>query len=153
MREGYKSIEDILKEVSEDSGIPLSQVKDIWEHQKAYTEKKMEQKDVYAIFFPFIGTLSFNSKKFAKAIKGKPRKVYQKFIDKIEKLKEHYKYNESIYSNAHKKLTSVDRLAKHVVKEFNTEHAPEKAAFLTNEESWSVIEKHSNEAYEKRKKE
>lgn len=146
MKEGYKTIDEILKEVAKEEGISLKEVEDIWKHQESYAKKQMDKEGVYAIFLPFIGTLSLNTSQYSKEIKGRIRGLYKTIVNKVSKLKKHENYGE--YANAHKKTTGVKRLASKVIKDFETE--VEDSEVLTNSELWSIVSKYSNGVYSKK---
>ena len=86
-------------------------------------KKKMEEEDVYAIFIPFIGTLSLNVKQYIKEIKHKNRKFYKNFIEKVEKLLKHENYTK--YGNAHKKTTAIHRLVSYIIDTFDIDEDEE----------------------------
>ena len=146
MKEGYCSIEDILKEVGEEEGLTKAEVNDLWKHQKAYINKKQEEEEVYAIFIPFIGTLSLNVKQYALEIKHKNRSYYKNLTVKINSLKNDSNYKK--YSNAHKKVTGVHRLLKYITEKFKTEKTL-KEYILSYEKRWDIISKYSNNKLEK----
>lgn len=149
MKQGFKSIKDILLEVAEEEGLNRTEIKDIWNHQESYIKKKMEQEGVYAIFIPFLGTLSLNVKQFSKEIKGKSRSFYKDFIKKVKDLKNHKNYKK--YANAHKKVTGVNRLARYIISRYHTGIEVSKN-LIVHSKCWEIIEKYSNGVYEKRDK-
>ena len=61
MKEGFRDIQDILKEVGGEEGLNLAEMRDLWKHQKRYINKKQEDEATFAIFIPTIGTLSLNT--------------------------------------------------------------------------------------------
>lgn len=146
MKDGFKSIEDILDEVAEEEGLSRREIKDIYRHQKRYINKQMEKEDVYAIFIPFIGTLSLNVKQAEKEIRGKKRNVYSSFIKKVSKLKKHENYSE--YSNSHKRVTGVNRLARYIMNHYDTGVEKIKR-LIPHKKCWDVIEKYSNNKFTK----
>lgn len=148
MKEGFKSIEEILKEVGEEEGLSLTEMKDVWEHQKKYVEKQMNEEGVYAIFLPFIGTLCLNVKQFKKELRGKTREFYKDFIDKVEKLVNHENYKE--FSNPHKKVTGINKLTRYIVKNYETGIDRSKN-LIVRTKCWEIISKYSNKVFEKRK--
>lgn len=141
MEEGFKSIRDILKEVAEDEGMTWTEIEDVWIHQKKYIKNKMENKEVYAIFLPFIGTLSLNTKQYIKEIKYKNRKFYKNFINKVESLKKHDNYTK--YGNAHKKTTAIHRLVNYIINNFDIEEK-KKETLTIHKKCWDIISKYSN---------
>lgn len=147
MKEGFKSIDEILKEVAEDEGMTFEEVKDLWDHQKNYIKKQMDTEGVYAIFLPYIGTLSLNVKQFSKELTNKTRDTYRNFINKVAKLKDHEKYTK--FDNAHKKVTGVNRLARYIVNNYQTGIEISKK-LLAHNKCWNIITKYSNKGYEKR---
>jgi len=147
MKEGFKSVKEILKEVAEDEGMTWTEIEDVWLHQKSYIKKQMEEEEVYSILIPFIGTLSLNVKQYIKEIKHKNRKFYKNFIDKVEKLKLHEKYSK--YANSHKKTTGIHRLVKYIVKNFNVEDY-KKEYLATHRQCWDIISKYSNGVLKKK---
>lgn len=146
MKEGFRSIEDILIEVGEEEGMSFKEMNDIWEHQKKYIKKQMDSEEVYAILLPFIGTLSLNVKQFTKQLKGKTRSFYKNFISKVDKLQQHENYSE--FGNSHKRITGVNRLTRYIINKYNTEIIKSKRLLVHNK-CWSIIEKYSNGIYEK----
>jgi hypothetical protein len=148
MKEGFKTVEEILLEVAKEEGMTLKEVKDVWDHQKVYIKKKMEQENVYSIFLPSIGTLSLNVKQYTKEIKGKARSFYKDFINKVDNLVKHDNYSE--YKNAHKKITGVNRLARYIVAHYETGIAKSKK-ILEHKKCWEIISKYSNGAFKKNK--
>ena len=52
MEEGFKTIQEILKEVAEDEGMTKRQIKDLWSHHKSYIINQMKSPEVYAIHIP-----------------------------------------------------------------------------------------------------
>lgn len=147
MQEGFKSIKEILYEVAEEEGMSWTEIEDVWLHQKKYINKKMEEPDVYAIFLPFIGTLSLNIKQYIKGIKHKNRKFYKDFIEKVEKLKKHENFGK--YANAHKKSTAIHRLAAYIIDKFVVEEEKKKV-LVTHKKCWDLISKYSNGALKKK---
>lgn len=142
MKEGYKSIEDILKEVGEEEVMSQREMNDLWKHQKDYINKKQEEEGVYAIFVPFIGTLSLNVKQYTAEVRSKNKSYYKEFTDKINKLKSDIRYVK--YSNAHKKVTGVHRLIKYITEKFETEKNLRKWLASKTTERWELISKYSN---------
>lgn len=147
MREGFKSIKEILKEVAEDEGMTWTEIEDLWLHQKNYVKKQMEKEDVYAIFIPFIGTLSLNVKQYVKEIKHKNRKFYKNFINKVEKLKIHENYTK--YGNSHKKTTAIHRLVNYIIDKFEIEES-KKETLIIHKKCWDIISKYSNGVLKKK---
>ena len=147
MREGFKSIKEILKEVAEDERMTWTEIEDLWLHQKNYVKKQMEKEDVYAIFIPFIGTLSLNVKQLTAELKGKNKRKHKKIINKVENLKNHENYTK--YRNSHKKITGVNRLARYIISKYNTGLDRSKN-LLTRHKCWEIISKYSNGNFEKR---
>lgn len=141
MKEGFKSIKEILLEVSEDENMSYKEVQDLWIHQREYVKKKMTEDNVYAVYIPYIGTLSLNTAQFDREIKYKNRKVYKKFIDKVTKLKNNVKF--TVYGNSHKKTTSVTRLIKYLHKNFIIEYKNRKF-YSVHSKCWDIISKYSN---------
>lgn len=147
MKEGHKSIDDILREVAEDEGMNFRQIRDVWKHQKLYIKKKMEQDDVYAIFLPSLGTLCLNTKQYLRERRGKNREYYKTLKEKVERLINHQRYG--IYGNAHKKITGVNKIARYVIKHFHTGIEVTRK-IIPHKICWPIIEKYSNGGYEKR---
>lgn len=147
MKEGYKSIEDIIKEVAKDEGVAVKEVADIWNHQQSYVKKQMDSDDVYAIFLPFIGTLSLNVKQYSKEIRGRIKGLYKTIVKKVTKLKEHENYTE--FSNAHKKITGVNKLTRKIIKNFDTGVESTRGVML-HKKCWDIITKYSNGVYSKK---
>lgn len=147
MNEGYKSISDIVKEVAEEEGMTHSEVRDVWEHQKRYVKTQMETEGVYAIFLPFIGTLSLNTKQFSKEIKNKIRKTHSLIIDKVEKLSKHSNYTK--YKNSHKRVTGVNRLARYIIRHYETGIDKNKK-LIAHKKCWKTIYKYSNNNFIKK---
>lgn len=147
MKEGFRPIDDILSEIGEEEGMSLEEMKDIWNHQRKYTQKQMDTEGVYSIFLPFIGTLSLNVKQFDKEVKGKTRSLYQGFIDKVTNLKEHENYTK--YGNSHKRVTGVNRLARYIITNYDTGLDRSKNILIHNK-CWDIISKYSNGVFEKR---
>lgn len=141
MKEGFRSIKDILKEVAKEEGMTWTEIEDVWIHQKKYIKSKMEDKETYAIFLPFIGTLSLNVKQYIKEIKHKNRKFYKNFIDKVENLKNHKNYTK--YSNSHKKTTAIHRLVNYIITKFDIEEDKKKTLTI-HKKCWNIISKYSN---------
>jgi hypothetical protein len=148
MKEGFKTVEEILLEVAKDEGMTLKEVNDVWKHQKVYIKKQMEKEGVYSIFLPSIGTLSLNVKQYTKEIKGKAKSFYKDFINKVEKLLQHEKYSE--FGNAHKKVTGVNRLARYIIGHYDTGIKRTKK-IIEHKNCWDIITKYSNGAFEKNK--
>lgn len=146
MKEGFKSINEILLEVAEEEGMDFAEIKDVWKHQKKYVKQQMDSEKVYAIFLPFIGTLSLNVKQYTREIRGKTRSLYEKLISKIKKLKNHENYTG--YGNAHKKVTGVIRLTEHIISNYKT-GLESKKNMLIHSKCWDVLSKHSNGAFNK----
>lgn len=146
MKEGYKSIEEILQEVADEEGIDIREIKDVWKHQKFYVKNQMDAKGVYAIFLPFIGTLSLNTKQFSVEIKGRIRGLYKNFVNKVNDLENHENYNK--FANSHKKLTGVNRLARRVIKKYKTGLKTTRSLLVHNK-CWEIIAKYSNGVYDK----
>lgn len=147
LKDGYKDIKEILKEVAMDEGMTYTEIRDVWEHQKHYIKKKMEEKGVYSIFLPWIGTLSLNVKQFKVEIKGKTRKFYKDFIEKKEELEKDPRYKPT--GNAHKRVTGVNKLARNIIRHYHTERDYVRK-LIPQKECWPIIEKYSNGGYEKR---
>lgn len=149
MKEGYKDIDDILKEVAEDENMTIKEVRDLWEHQKLYIKKQMDEEGVYSIFLPYIGTLSLNVTQVKKEIQWSVRQNHVKFLEKVEALKNHEKFN--LCENSHKRVTGVNRLARYIIKNFYS-GIESVAKLIKHKECWEVIEKHSNSPFDKREK-
>tara|TARA_R110002012_G_scaffold119169_2_gene268160 strand:- start:161 stop:604 length:444 start_codon:yes stop_codon:yes gene_type:complete len=147
MKEGYRSLKEILKEVGEEEGLSMKEINDIWLHQKTYIKKSMEMEGVYSILLPFIGTLSLNVKQYAKEIKGKKREFYDNFTKKVEELKKHPNYSQ--YENAHKRVTGVNRLARYIISKYDTGLKKNKK-LIVKSKCWKIIEKYSNGVFEKK---
>ncbi len=147
MKEGFKNVKDILKEVAEEEGLSVKEINDLWRHQKIYIKKQQSLKGVYSIFLPFIGTLSLNVKQAEKEIKGKSKEFYKEFLEKIKLLKLHPNYRE--YSNAHKKVTGVNRLARYVIRNYDTGIEKTKKILL-HKQCWDIISKYSNKIFKKK---
>lgn len=147
MKEGFKTVDEILAEIGEEEGMSLKEMKDLWGHQKKYIQKQMDTEGVYAIFLPYIGTLSINVKQFTKEIKNKTRSIYKDFIDKVFNLKNHENYTK--FGNAHKRVTGVNRLTRYIISNYYTGIEKSKN-ILINNKCWSIIEKYSNGGYKKR---
>lgn len=147
MKEGFRTLKEIIQEVAdEEEHFSYKDIEDIWIHQREYTKKCMEQEGVYAIFLPYIGTLSLNIKQAKKEILGKSKIFYKNFLDKIEKLKQHPNYTEN--GNTHKKVTGVNRLARSIIRRFET--GIKEKRLIKHKECWTIIEKYSNDGYAKR---
>lgn len=142
MQEGYKSIKEILKEVGEEENLTLNEMNDLWNHHKKYINKKQEESGVYAIFLPYIGTLSLNVKQYKKEIKHKNRTFYSKFSQKVNSLISDPNYKK--YSNAHKKVTGVHRLIKYVTENYKTKK-PLEYYIEFHKKCWNLIAKYSND--------
>jgi hypothetical protein len=149
MKEGFKSIDEILEEVAKDEGMTLKETTDLWNHQKKYIKDQMDKEGVYAIFLPFVGTLSLNTKQYVKEIRGKVKELYLDFINKAEKLKEHENY--TYFKNSHKKVTGVNRLARYIIRYYDTGVTRGKKLMAHNK-CWDIIYKYSNNNYSKRDK-
>lgn len=147
MKEGFKSINEILLEVAEEEGMTEREIKDLWKHQIKYTQQQMDTDGVYAIFLPFIGTLSLNVKQLTAELKGKNKRKHKKIINKVENLKNHENYTK--YRNSHKKITGVNRLARYIISKYNTGLDRSKN-LLTRHKCWEIISKYSNCNFEKR---
>ena len=141
MKEGFKTVNEILKEVAAEEGMTQKEIRDIWAHQKEYIKIQMEKEEVYAIFLPYIGTLSLNVKQFYNEIKGKSRNFYANFIHKVDKLLQHEKYGE--FTNSHKRVTGVNRLTRHIIKNYITEENKSKK-LIDHKKCWGIITKYSN---------
>ena len=147
MKDGYKSINDILKEVAQDEGMSFREVRDLWGHQKKYIKKQMETDGVYAIFLPYIGTLSLNVKQFHKELRGKCKERYADFIQKVKNLENDHRYTE--FNNAHKRITGVNRIARYLIRHYHTGIEKIKK-ILPHKYCWPIIEQYSNGVFEKR---
>ncbi len=147
MKDGFKSIEDILDEVGEEEGLSYREIRDLWTHQKLYINKQMETDYVYAIFIPSIGTLSLNVKQAEKELRGKPRKRFLNFTNKVNLLKKHPNYKES--ANSHKRVTGVNRLARYIINHYETGIQKIKR-LIPHRDCWGVIEKYSNNKFTKK---
>ena len=147
MKEGFKSINEILLEVAEEEGMTEREIKDLWKHQIKYTQQQMDTDGVYAIFLPFIGTLSLNVKQLTAELKGKNKRKHKKIINKVENLKNHENYTK--YRNSHKKITGVNRLARYIISKYKTGLDRSKN-LLTRHKCWEIISKYSNGNFEKR---
>lgn len=148
MKEGVRTIEEILIEVGKEEGMSLLEMKDIWKHQRNYVKKQMDTEGVYAIFLPYIGTLSLNIKQYKKELRGKTRSIYKNFIDKANSLVKHENYSK--FGNTHKRVTGVNRLARYVIKHYHTGIEKSKKLLISSK-CWEIIEKYSNSSFEKRK--
>ena len=148
MFDGFKSIDTILKEVAEEEGMPLREVKDLWKHQKTYIKELMDTPNIFAILLPYIGTLSLNVKQYKKEIKNKSRSFHSNFINKVEALQEHTEYSQ--YGNSHKKVTGVNRLARYIIRTYET-GIKRNYKILEHAKCWDIISKYSNDKYEKKK--
>lgn len=149
MKEGFKTINEILREVAKEEDMSWAEIEDVWLHQKNYILKQMEEKEVYAIFIPSIGTLSLNVKQFIKEIKYKNKEFYQKIIHKAEGLKKNKNYTK--YGNSHKKTTGVHRLVKYIVNNFEVEEI-KKRKLVLHKKCWEIISKYSNGILKKKSK-
>lgn len=148
MKEGVRTIEEILIEIGKEEGMSLSEMKDIWKHQRDYVNKQMDTEGVYAIFLPYIGTLSLNIKQYTKEVRGKTKSIYQDFINKANSLVKHENYQQ--FSNSHKRITGVNRLARYIIKNYHTGIERSKRIIVSSK-CWEIIEKYSNSSFEKRK--
>lgn len=147
MEEGFKSIDEILEEVAKEEKMTKSEIRDLWNHQKIYTQKQMDKEGVYAIFLPFIGTLSLNIKQYTKELRRKKRNVYKTLTNKVIKLKEHENFSK--HSNSHKRVIGVNRLTRYIINHYHTGlHKSKK--ILKHEKCWDVITKYSNGVFKKR---
>lgn len=146
MKEGFKPIKEILIEVAKEEGMSWREIEDIWLHQIRYIKHKMSLKEVYAIFLPYLGTLSLNVKQFKKEIKFKSRSFYKDFIEKVKDLQQHPKY--TLYRNAHKKTTGIHKLVNYVVNNFKVKKV-EKKDFSIHKKCWDLISKYSNNVLKK----
>ena len=61
LNKGISYIEDILKEVAEEEGYDLGQVKEIWKKHRAYVKELMDDPDVHIIELPHLANLYFNA--------------------------------------------------------------------------------------------
>lgn len=148
MREGYKSIKDILTEVAEEEGMTYRELKDVWNHQKHYIKKLMDKENIYAIFLPTIGTLSLNTKQADREKRGKDKSYYKSFLEKVEALKNHENYR--TYKNSHKRVTGVNRLYRYINSTYET--GTEEKKLSPHKECWNTILKYSNNVYKKKDK-
>ena len=149
MKEGFRSIEEILLEVAKDEGMSKKEIEDVWLHQQSFIKKQMEKEGVYSILLPFVGTLSLNVKQFTKELKYRPRELYKSFINKVSKLKIHSNYTK--YENAHKKITGVNRLTRNIIKNYYTGIEKSKNLII-HSKCWDIISKYSNGVFKKRDK-
>ena len=147
MKEGFKTIQEIIKEVGEEEGFSYNEMEDIWIHQRNYIKKMQEKEGVYAIFLPFIGTLSLNVKQAKKELKGKSKEFYKNFLKKVEDLQLHPNYTQ--YHNSHKKVTGVNRLARNIIRRFETFIEKERK-LIPHKDCWEIIEKYSNNIFTKK---
>lgn len=147
MKEGFKSVKEILLEVAEDEGMTWTEIEDVWLHQKKFIKDKMEEEEVYSIFIPFIGTMSLNVKQYIKEIKYRNKDFYSKFISKVEKLKNHKNYTK--YGNSHKKTTAFHRLVSYIIDKFEVEEN-KKYTLLAHKKCWELISKYSNGVLKKK---
>jgi hypothetical protein len=147
LKEGYKDINEILREVGEEEGLNMNEMKDIWRHQKKYINQKQEEDGVYAIFIPFIGTLTLNVKQYTKEIRHRNKYYYTEFIKKVEKLKNDIRYKK--YSNAHKKTIGIHKLVNYITNKFETEKNFRQ--YVKNPKNcWELISKYSNDKLKKK---
>jgi hypothetical protein len=146
VKEGHKDIKDILKEVGDEEGFSEKEMMDLWEHQKRYINKLQDTEDVYAIFLPYLGTLSLNTKQYKRDIKVKNRSFYKDFGDKVKKLMKHKDF--TLCQNAHKKTTSVHRLTKYLLRYYDT-GLEVKETLKKHNRCWEVIAKYSNNVFKK----
>jgi len=149
VKDGFKTIQEILEEVAEDEGMSKREIQDLWEHQKKYIKKQMEEENVYAISLPYIGNLSLNLKQASKEIRGLNKVVYKEFIEKTNNLVSHKDFK--IFGNAHKRVTGVNRLARRIIKNFHTE-IDKPRRLIMHKKCWDIIAKYSNDMYKKREK-
>lgn len=149
MKEGHKDIKDILKEVGQEVNLSEKEMQDLWEHQKRYINKLQEKEDVFAIFLPYIGTLSLNTRQYKREIKIKNRVFYKNFSAKVKKLMNHENF--TMHQNAHKKTTSIHRLTKYILNHYNAEDDMKKTLPF-HRKCWNIIAKYSNDVYQKLKK-
>lgn len=147
MKEGFITDDEILKELSKETDFSYSELKDIWIHQREYIKQMMEEEDVYSIFIPHIGTLCLNTKQARLEAKGKIKENYVDFFDKLDRLENHPNY--TYYSNPHKKITGVNKLARNIHRNFETGIKRLKK-LIPHKKCWDIIENHSNGKYEKR---
>lgn len=145
MKEGFKTIAEILEEVGEEEGFSKREMRDIWKHQESYVKSLMEEKEVYAISLPYIGTLSFNVKQFKKEIITRSKKVHAKTIAKAKALQNMPNYN--FYENSHKRVTGVNRLARYIISKYNTGVENTKR-IIRHKKCWEIITKYSNGVYQ-----
>jgi hypothetical protein len=147
MKDGYKSINEILKEVAEEEGMPLKEIIDLWKHQKTYIKKLMDAPNIFAIFLPYIGTLSLNVKQYTKEIKNKSRSLHSGFIDKVAILKTHPEYSQ--FGNSHKRVTGVNRLTRYIIRTYET-GLKRSNRIIEHTKCWDIISKYSNDIYKKK---
>lgn len=147
MREGFKSIKEILIEVGEEENLSYKEIQDLWIHQREYTKSKMSDDETCAIYIPYIGTLSLNVSTYKKCLKYKNRKVYKNFINKVKNLKENKNYTH--FGNAHKKRSSILKLIRYIFKNFKVEE-DFKNIFSSTSKCWSIISKYSNNKLSKK---
>ena len=145
MKEGFKTDSDVLIEIAEEEGLSMREVRDLWKHQKNYIKKLMEQDDVYSIRIPFIGTYCLNVKQAKKEKERRKDDLYHKFYDKIEKLLDHPNFN--YFKNAHKRVTGVNRLARVIVRHYDTE-VKKPRRLMPHKKCWKIIENYSNGNYQ-----
>lgn len=147
MKEGFRDIRDILKEVGEEEGFTYTEMNHLFKHQKHYINKLQEQEGVYAIFFPFLGTYAINVKQAEREIRGKSKNHYAKFLKKIEVLKKHPKYKKN--ANAHKRVIGLNRIVRYITRTFETGIEPIKFLY-PHRKCWDIVQKYSNNFYKKK---
>lgn len=149
MKEGFRTDEDILREVAKEEGMTIHEIRDVWLHQRKYINKLQEEEGIYAIFLPYIGTLSLNVKQFKKELRYKNKPTYTAFIEKVNKLENDERYKK--YGNAHKKTTGIHKLTNYIINNYKTDLIFKKVLAF-HKECWSIIEKYSNDVLEKKDK-
>lgn len=116
---GVRQIESILEEVAIEEGLSKSEINDLWRHQKNYIKKLIDSEEVYVIQIPFIGSICHNTKVFDKFKKSRSRKgSLDKVEEKNSKIKEHKNFG--MYSNAHKRVPGVMRMARSILTRYES---------------------------------
>lgn len=137
---GVRRIESILEEVAEEEGLSKSEINDLWRHQKSYIKKLIDREEVYTIQIPFIGALCHNTKIFDKFKKSRSRKgSLDKVEEKNNKIKEHENFG--IYSNAHKRVPGIMRMARSILTRY--ESKIKKKRLMAQKKCISLIEEYS----------
>jgi len=147
LKEGTRYIQDILHEVAEEEGMSKKEIRDVWNHQKRYIKQLMDKPGIYSIDIPFLGTLCYNTKYFDKFIEKKWKKdKYKGQIQKSKEIKEHSNY--TLYSNAHKRVPGVLRMARSIIRRFET--GIKKRKLIAHKKCIQIISNFSNELYNKK---